>query len=209
MDRVITFLPSIVGLTCIALATFFYCKWIIKHYGEEFKSVAWHEEHQLKVTLTVGMPLMSLYAPAVEELIFRAPLIIAFSSVTTNAWYGICASSLTFSLVHLFGKKVLMPEILAARQGGEHQTDDVIVEADRIHAQLGKAVLRRKVWHAACTFIIGIFISYFAVASQSLWVAFGIHAAWNLIMPFVVQVIIIFGLVAFSGLRYLVVTRKK
>lgn len=117
MDRVIVFLPSIVILASIALATIFYCRWLIKHYGEEFKSVAWHKEHELKVSLVLGTPLIVVYAPAVEELIFRAPLIIAFSSVTTNAWYGILASSLAFSLMHLFGKKCLCQKLLRLGRG--------------------------------------------------------------------------------------------
>jgi membrane protease YdiL (CAAX protease family) len=203
VERIYAFLPSILIIAAIAGATLLYLKWVIKSFGDNFKSVEWHKKNQWKVIWTVGTPLTNVWAPAVEELIFRAPLIIAFSAMSSVAWYGVFASSGLFALSHWFGKKIWMPEILSARENGNHKTDDVVAEMNRLHAEEGKMIMVRKVLHIVFTLPLGILAGYYGIKYQSVWVAFGIHSVWNLVMPAVLPILMLLGVLAFVGISSL------
>lgn len=196
MDRVYAFLPSILIIACIAVVVRFYMIWIVKRFGNNAKSVEWHRKNGMKVGFMFGVPLAYVWAPAVEELVFRAPLIIAFSSVSPTAWYGIFASSGLFALAHWFGKKIWMTEILSTRGNSEHKSDDLMSEIDRLHRENGKAIMIRKVFHVFFAFPLGILAGYYGIKYQSIWVSFGIHSAWNLIMPALVPLLVLLGLFA-------------
>jgi len=174
-------------------------KWIVKRFGDDFKSVKWHEKNKWKVTWTVGMPLMNIWTPAVEELIFRAPLIIAFSTMSSFAWYGVLTSSCLFALVHWFGKKIWMPEILLARENGDYKSDDLKAETERLRKEEGKEILVKRVLHVILTLPLGILAGYYGIKYQSVWVSVGIHSLWNLIIPMVLPLLVIFGLLIFLG----------
>lgn len=197
MERIYAFLPSVLVIACIAGATLLYMKWAIKRFGDNFKSVEWHKKNKWKVILSVGTPLTNVWAPAVEELIFRAPLIIAFSAMSSVAWYGVFASSVLFALTHWFGKKIWMPEILSARENGDHKSDDVVAEIDRLHQEAGRRILVQKVLHVVLTLPLGILAGYYGIKYQSVWVSFGIHSVWNLIMPAVLPLFMLLGVLAF------------
>ncbi len=203
MERIYAFLPSVLVMACIAGVTFLYVKWVIKRFGDNFKSVEWHEKNQRKVIWAVGTPLAHVWAPAVEELIFRAPLIIAFGAMSSVAWYGVFASSGLFALSHWFGKKIWMPDILSARENGNHKTDDVVAEANRLHAEEGKMIMVRKVLHVVFTLPLGILAGYYGIKYQSIWVAFGIHSVWNLVMPIVVSILMLLGVLTLVGISSL------
>lgn len=203
MERIYEFLPSILILAGIAGVTLLYLKLIIKRFGDKFKSVEWHEKNEWKVIWSVGTPLAYVWGPAVEELIFRAPLIIAFSTVSSVAWYGIFASSGLFALMHWFGKKIWLPEILSTRENGDHRSDDVETEINRLHTEAGKMVMMRKVLHVVLTLPLGILTGYYGIKYQSVWVAFGIHSVWNLIMPVVLPILMLLGILSFLIISFL------
>ncbi|MFH0892178.1 MAG: CPBP family intramembrane glutamic endopeptidase [Candidatus Falkowbacteria bacterium] len=203
MERIYEFMPSVFILAGIAGVTLLYLKLIIKRFGKNFKSVEWHERNKRKVAWSVGTPSVSLWAPAVEELIFRAPLIIAFSAISSVAWYGIFASSALFALMHWFGNKICILDIFSVRENGEHKSDNVADEVDRLRAEEGKMVMARKVFHVVLTFPLGILAGYYGIKYQSVWVAFGIHSAWNLIMPAVLQIIMLIVMLATLGVTSL------
>ena len=203
MERIYTFLPSVLVIACIAGTTLLYMKWVIKRFGDNFKSTEWHKKNQWRVIWTVGTPLTNVWAPAVEELIFRAPLIIAFGAMSSVAWYGVFVSSGLFALSHWFGNKIWMPEILSARENGDHKSDDVVAEVDRLHQKAGRRILVQKVLHVVLTFPLGILAGYYGIKYQSIWVSFGIHSAWNLIMPFVLPLFVLLGMLAFLGISSL------
>ncbi len=204
MERIYALLPSVLVLACIAGATLLYLKWIIKRFGESnFKSVEWYEKNKWKVGWTIGTPLANVWAPAVEEIIFRAPLIIAFSAVSSVAWGGILASSGLFAIAHWSGKKIWMPEILFARESGDHKSDDVVTEINRLHQKEGKMIMVRKVLHVIFAFLLGILAGYYSIKYQSIWVAFGIHSLWNLIVPAILPFFMILGMLAFLGISSL------
>lgn len=203
MERIYAFLPSVLIIACIAGATLLYMKWVIKRFGDNFKSVEWNKKNQWKVVWTVGTPLTNVWAPAVEELIFRAPLIIAFGAMSSVAWYGVFASSGLFALSHWFGKKIWMPDILSAKENGNHKSDDVVAEVNRLHTEEGKMIMVRKVLHVVFTLPLGILAGYYGIKYQSVWVAFGIHSVWNLIMPAVLPLLMLLGVLAFLGISSL------
>ena len=194
-------------MICIAGATILYLRWVIKRFGDNFKSVEWHKKNQLKVAWTVGTPLINVWAPAVEELIFRAPLIIVFGAMSSAAWYGIFVSSGLFALSHWFGKKIWMPEIISARENGNYESDDVTTEVNRLSAEGGKMIMARKALHVVFTLPLGILAGYYGIKYQSVWVAFGIHSAWNLVMPVVFPILLsiltLLGALALEGILFL------
>lgn len=203
MERIYAFLPSVLVIACVAGATLLYKKWVIKRFGDNFKSVEWHKKNQWKVMWTVGMPLTNVWAPAVEELIFRAPLIVAFSAMSSVAWYGVFASSGLFALSHWFGKKIGMLDILSAKENGNHKSDDVVAEMNRLHTEKGKMIMVRKVLNVVCTLPLGILAGYYGIKYQSVWVAFGIHLVWNLVMPAVLPLLMLLGMLTFFGISSL------
>lgn len=204
MERIYAFLPSVLIIACIAGTAFLYLKWVVKRFGDNLKSVEWHRKNQGKVAWTVGTPMICVFGPAVEELIFRAPLIIAFGSMSSSAaWYGVFASSGLFALSHWFGKKIWMPEILSAKENGDHESDDVEEEINRLHQENEKGIMVRRVLHVVLTLPLGVLAGYYGIRYQSVWVAFGIHMAWNLVMPFVVPLFFLFSMLAFFSISSL------
>jgi len=189
MERIYVFLPSVLVLVCIAGAMRLYLKWVINRFGDNFKSVEWHKRNQWKVGWTVGLPSILVWAPAEEELIFRAPLIIACSTLSSVAWYGVFISSVLFALMHWFGEKIWMPEILSELDKDDHKTDDVAAEVNRLHQKKGKWIVVRKVLHVISSLPVGVLAGYYGIKYQSIWVSVCIHSAWNLIMPLVLQLI--------------------
>lgn len=197
VERIYAFLPSILILAVIAGATSLYLKWITKRFGDNLKSVEWLTNNQWKAFWAIGMPGANVGGPAVEELIFRAPLIIAFSAMSSVAWYGVFASSTVFALLHWPGKKILMPDILSTKENGDHKSDDIEAEIHRLHTENGEMILRRKMFHVIFAFPVGILTGYYGIKYQSVWVAFGIHSAWNFVMPIVLPILVYLGAFVF------------
>ena len=184
MERIYAFLPSILAIICIVCIGVVAHARIVNRLGiGNLNSVEWWMKNQRKVRWITYVPLVCVAGPAFEELIFRAPFIIAFSAVSSAAWYAIFISSVIFSLTHWFGDKINMREIISARENGEHKSDYVDAEKKRIYAeQRKKTILTRKTLHVVLTLPVGILAAYYGIKYQSIWVAFGIHSAWNLIV---------------------------
>jgi len=153
VERIYIFLPSILALACIAGIAFLYLKWIARRLGDNFTNEEWREKNVAKILLTVGAPTYYVFAPAVEELIFRAPLIILFGAMTSFAWYGILISSVLFALMHLLSQE------------------------ER------KKTLAHKAYRFVATFVLSVLAGYYGIVNQSIWTSFGIHVAWNIIAP--------------------------
>ncbi len=204
MERIYAFLPSVLILAVIAGGTYLYLKWVIKRFGDNLKSVEWCQNNRLKIAWTIGTPMINVWAPAVEELIFRAPLIITFGYMSSIAWYGVFASSGLFALMHWSGKKIGISEILSVRESGSHKSDEVEAEMNRLHTEAGKMIIVRKVVHVIFTLLLGILSGYYGIEYQSVWVAFGIHSIWNLIIHTVVSFVVLLGIPIFLLIRYFV-----
>lgn len=203
MERIYTFLPSVLIIACIAGVVPLYLRLIAKRFGDNLKSVEWLKKNRRMLIWVIGVPFAYVGAPAMEELKFRAPLVIAFSEMSTSAWYWVFVSSGLFALLHWFGKKISMPDILSARENGEHGSDDLAAEMDRLHRENEKVIMMRRVLHVVFTLPLGILAGYYGIKYQSIWVSFGIHAAWNLVMPFVIPLLAVLGMLAFFGISSL------
>jgi len=204
MERIFTFLPSILVIACIAGVTLLYLKWIVKRFGDNFKSVEWQEKNKWKVFWMVGVPLRGLWAPFAEKLIFRAPIIIAFSAMSSFAWYGVLASSCLFSLLHWSGKKIWIPEILSEKENNTHNSDDVEAEVERLYQKKRKEIVVRRIIHMFFSLILGILVGYYGIKYQSIWMSVGIHSAWNFIMVEILPIFALLGLLIFLAISYLI-----
>ncbi len=107
-----------------------------------------------------------IFAPMGEELLFRGPLIIAFSSVTDNAWVGIVISALLFSIGHY-----LPFPVVSNIEGTLYMPNSNLMEDF-------KGVIR--ILNSAFVFLLGIISGYFCIRYQSLHIGIAIHSLWNL-----------------------------
>lgn len=205
-DRIHQFLPSILIIGSISVFTYIYLKVAIKRIGPSWKSIEWHSQNKWKVTWLIGTPVCNVWAPTAEELVFRAPLIIAFGALSPSAWIGILASSVVFGAVHWFGKKINILEILSKKESGGIKSDDFEAEVAKIEASEAKRIHVQRILHVLTTILLGILSGYYGIKYQSIWVSVGIHSLWNFVMPIIFALII--AIVLFSGLGVLTLRDK-
>lgn len=113
-----------------------------------------------------------------EELIFRAPLVVLFTSMTTSAFTGVVVSTALFSLMHVRASLGFLVQFLHSPT-----LKFKIKNRDRIIAGMATAIL-------------GWICGYCAIRSQSLWVPTVIHIAWNLVVPTLLMLIMLFAEIA-------------
>lgn len=191
--RVSLFLPSIAIIASIASITGIYARNALLAYGENLTSVEWVIENQKKINLKFSLPMINIWAPTAEEVVFRAPIIIGFSALTYYAWYGIIISSALFAALHWRGHKLHFGEITTFDSAGKPKTDDVQKRFDAVGHEKRKEVLVRKVFHVFVSFWAGILFGYLGIQYQSLWAAVMAHAAWNLFAPILGVIIGVIG----------------
>ncbi|MDP3770051.1 MAG: CPBP family intramembrane metalloprotease [bacterium] len=201
MEKIYAFLPSIVILACIAGVTFVYVKLVIRRFGDDFKSIEWREKNKWKLTWMVGTPMSNVFAPTAEELIFRAPLIIAFSTMSSAAWYGLFASSVLFAMAHWRGKKISMQDILSVQDN--EKSDDLKREVNQFYQEHRKEIMMRKILNVVFTLPLGILAGYYGIMYQSIWLSSGIHLVWNLIIPVILLILTLLGTFVFLGISFL------
>lgn len=198
MDKLLEFLPSLIGLACIALISWFFLWRMSKKYKEELKSITWCRENKKKIFLTMTIPLGYLYAPALEELIFRAPLVLFFDNISDLAWQGIFVSATLFGICH-WGKNTMIPSSLFVKSdSGEQVSDSLEEEIKRLQETNKKIVLVQRVVHVSISFGVGVMIGYYSIVYQSIWVAFLIHSLWNIFAPTLFS--LLFALFVLAGL---------
>jgi len=205
MEKVYEFLPSILTLVGIVISLFFYWNFLIrKFYGERLNSLEWLAKNKRKSTL-ISMPVFVIMVPAVEELIFRFPLVILFDTVSDlGAWYGIFISSGLFAFIHIFIPQVVTPDILTAYERGECISDDVKEESKRIRKKNKKHVNIQRLSRIVFSFLLGLLAGYFAIKYQSIWVALGIHAGWNLFISDLVLLSLLLAEFIYEGITVLI-----
>lgn len=190
VERISYFLPSILIILAIALATFVYFKLINKRLDLKSRNLEWYRQNRWKVSFLVGIPAINVLAPTAEELIFRAPIIVIFSSLTCGAWVGIIVSAVIFAITHWWGNKFSFKEINEAAKGeSQAQADDLTTAIKHLEESKAKELKIRRLLHVGVTFILGILFGYFGIKYQSIWLCVGIHAAWNLVMPIVALIV--------------------
>ncbi len=126
----------------------------------------YRREHPLKARWLIDIPMLCAVAPAVEEPLFRAPLIVGWSGLTASAWVAVVVSSVVFSVTHARNLRVIDPRLQAS---GLSKRSFVFM----------------RIMHFGLVTAAGIALSLLAISSQSLWPSMVAHALWNLIGPYV------------------------
>lgn len=189
MERFWLFWPEILPIAIIGVVIFIFLKIFTTILKKELNSIYWLNRHKFMVDFFVSQPLALILAPTLEELLFRLPLLLMFTSLTSDAWTGIWISSCAFGFIHIFGAKVTGMEVMLAYMMGQTQSDDFKEETQRIALKTqGNIVIKRLIAFVFTTGA-GVLISYFGIKYQSLWLCVGIHAAWNLIVPGVMMIV--------------------
>jgi membrane protease YdiL (CAAX protease family) len=182
-QRIIHFLPSICSLATICLLGRLYFKLISKKFSDRFKNIEWCEANQGKIAHLIGMPVTYVIAPAFEELLCRAPIIVIFSWVSPAAWEAITASSVFFAAMHWPDSSEIFSALFKWRKKrGVPIGDEVQKKESR--------PLWKKILQVIITFPMGLAFGYYGIRYQSIWISFGLHAAWNLVGPFALTIVL-------------------
>ncbi|MFA6537321.1 MAG: CPBP family intramembrane glutamic endopeptidase [Patescibacteria group bacterium] len=192
MDRVMMFLfPMICFLGLFLLGKCYEKFFIMKKCKEKIRSIAWVNRNKVKAYL-IAMPLFVISGPAIEELIFRAPLLIFFDEISTNAWWAIIFSGAIFALLHYFNNKVSFSDLVMRQNDDNVQSDNMLNEIKRVGNEMSRwDFFGRKVFPVVVAFSLGVLIAYLGIAYQSLWLCLLVHGAWNLIMPTVLPILLL------------------
>lgn len=166
IERFLAFAPSMGTILALALGTTIYLRLSCKSLEELFKDEESRKRNRSKIFWRITFPLINVNGPLWEELVFRAPLVLLFPVVSNSAWLGIGLSSIAFGSTHW-----------SQNYGTKFET-----KKEEFWAGLA---------HTAITGILGAFCGYYAIKHQSVWIAVGLHALWNLILPNVLPFIIL------------------
>jgi len=116
--------------------------------------------------------VIALFVPAMEEVLFRLPLIVLFDEVSTISWVGIVASALIFGALHL--KDSFVEKVLQKKE--EEITSVPITKKRKLVKSLsGFGVIT----------LLGCLFGFFAVQTDGLLKPFLLHAIWNLFAVFI------------------------
>lgn len=174
LERIKEFLPQLLPILGIAAATFIYLRIMRRRYRERMKSIKWIAENKWKLEFLLRSPSGFVWVPIVEELIFRAPIIICFGFLSFSAWAAIVGSALAFGLTHYSGKKLTLTEVLEIVKNGKCLTIDQVVK-DK------KTMLNWRRWsQIILAASMSIISGWLGIKHQSIWLSVGIHAAFNI-----------------------------
>lgn len=181
----------IIGLSILILKVYLkiLTNWIEK---QPHDNIEWLKQNQIKLCFLVNVPLTLILAPTFEEFFFRLPLIVMFRDVSGNAWLGIIISAVLFGAIHYLNPSALYvgSQILDAgkNKGQGAKFSDV---AKEVPTKEKKTILWTKLSQVVATFFLGLISGYYGIKHQSLFVSVGLHAAWNLFMPFILMVVVL------------------
>lgn len=199
-DRIKEFLPSILILVSIVMVTFIYLKLLSSRWKDNLKSIEWLKKNQWKAVLLIGSPAVYILAPTLEELICRLPLIIIFSGISSNAWWGILVSSSFFALIHYSGNKITLQEAIQMKESGRAKSNDLRVVTEDIEKLQIRRIKIQRLVHVIVVFPLGILAGYYGIKYQSIWLSVGIHFAWNLIVPVILPIFVLWLIALFKGM---------
>lgn len=209
MERVYEFLPSIIVIACIAALAILFFKLLVKYFGDNLRNTEWVQKNKLKAYLLCVLRY-HVVEPTVEELVYRAPLVLVFSTVSSFAWYVILAVSGAPLLFSLFLRRssdtVLVRYFMGIRNVAPDAPD--ASGASRMSPETAKkADIACKVFGVVSAVSLGIVSGYYGILYQSIWLSVGIHAAWNVtlmtVMPVVGLLAMLTGCVVFYETKYL------
>lgn len=181
-QRFIDLLPSILLLAAISLIIFLYLRFLSKKIRSIETDNGNQQTGQNKPIKVFGSLLLCvILAPAVEELIFRAPLIICFPELTKSTWIAIILVAAVFGYVHINNYKNW-------KKFFENLKKEEKVEANADTERLAKFKTLLQIFAA---FAFGIIIGYEGIEHQSLMLCFALHAGFNLFMLVGLPIVIV------------------
>jgi len=155
---------SLSVIVFVAAASTIYLQIVQRHLAPQYWDDDWRNEHQLMVNGVVILPAIVAWAPTVEELIFRLPL-LWFAELSSVSVGAIVLTTTLFSLTHL--QLYVGPGFVPIpRHAGARWTADPNVR------QANKR-------DAIFSFAIGLAAGLLVVITQQLWTAVVAHLATN------------------------------
>lgn len=209
LERLFEFVPSLITLLGLAALGVLYSKVILpmifgkENYKNEEWFKNWAKNHKIKAFFFISTPIVVITGPALEELVFRGPLVIIFNQVLGYAWPAMIFSSTVFALMHCLGKtseKLFEGIKLFLKEKGVDTESDAEINETREK----RTIKRMRIGRATASFILGMLTGYLGIKYQSLWLCFYIHAAWNLLMPVILTIMFILIMLAGATLWLLV-----
>ncbi len=201
MEKFLVFLPTFLLLLITGVAVRI---WVIikikqtKNNYPNFWRASWIRKNQklfFKKWLVSYFPSHFIGAPALEELLFRAPLLIYFDGLSVKAWLWIFLTSIIFGLVHF-------PRYWWKTRKIPRTTEEIILDREKIKQDVRLSNSKRKfdsleqeLQHnrfyissqiraglkvAISTIPHGILLSYLALMYQSIILPVIVHAGINL-----------------------------
>ena len=137
----------------------------------------WAKSNRKKAIFLFHLPTLLFFSPSWEELVYRAPLIVFFGTISGFAWLGIIVSAIAFSIIHY--RSPLNKGMAQAER-----------KVDGRPSNEGKLIKKIGIDRTIISFVLGILLGYLGIRYQSLWLCAGIHAGWNYAAPYVLPVLI-------------------
>ena len=182
MERIGHFLFSLLLMGSITAALWIYQIVMRRRWKKELDSIAWWKENRWKAFWRLLGPEIHLLLPFREELIFRAPLIIAFGFLSPHAWIAVLLVATVFAALHsLLGKKLTLSEVFSEHEKRHLETDSLKETISFLKEAKKKEIRIRRLLHPVLILPLGILTGYYGIQYQSIWVAVGIHVFWNLL----------------------------
>lgn len=150
---------------------------VSKIYKNEIKSIEWIKANSFKYYFLFGFPTLLIIAPTLEELIFRAPLLLFFDGLSPSSIIFAVIISLSFGATHWHSPFSDGMQLL-----DKAETDDLVAEAAKVRAAEPRY---NKIFRVFFTSSIGLYLSYLALSSQSIWPSLIFHSAWNFLWPLI------------------------
>lgn len=177
------FCPQIVVLLCIGLVGYLIVKLIYWKIGKDkYNDQEWVQNNKKKAVIPYFLIIL-ICAPALEEVVFRLPLIIFFDSLSSLSWIFIVLSSALFSFYH--NKNALIYAVSRKRSKvyKENKTNLSPEEAEQsLDHDEKKEMKFQKYFIHVSTFLMGVIAAYFGIKYQSLYLTALIHFIWNFFM---------------------------
>lgn len=160
---------------------------LIGRHAAGLASLTWRQRHRRRAAM-LAAPWQAIAMPALEEILFRFPLVFLFPRLSNYAWAGIAASAGIFAAVHLSSNRArlvhwadLRREVATA-DGEQPPSDDFALALRR--AKEGTAAKRseRLKWHALMAGAAGAVFGTVAVWAGSALASYLLHCAWNAAM---------------------------
>ena len=183
MERIGHFLFSLLLLGSITAALWIYQIVMRRRWKKKLDSIAWLKENRWKAFWRLSGPEIHLLLPFREELIFRAPLIVAFGSLSPHAWIAVLLAAAVVAAFHSRGNQLTLSEVLSEHEKRHLETDSLKEAISFLKEAKKKEIRIRRLSQPLHILPLGILTGYYGIQYQSIWVAVGIHVSWNLLFP--------------------------